>query len=40
MARITGWNWWLPKMPARLLCVEPSPAPRPAARKPASEGVL
>ena len=23
------WNWWLPQMPARLLRVEPSPAPRP-----------
>jgi putative drug exporter of the RND superfamily len=22
------WNWWLPKMPARLLGVEPSPLPR------------
>jgi RND superfamily putative drug exporter len=22
------WNWWLPKMPARLLRVEPSPSPR------------
>jgi putative drug exporter of the RND superfamily len=26
------WNWWLPKMPAKLLRVEPSPAPRPATR--------
>jgi putative drug exporter of the RND superfamily len=25
------WNWWLPSMPARLLRVEPSPSPRPAA---------
>jgi RND superfamily putative drug exporter len=24
------WNWWLPSMPAKLLRVEPSPAPRPA----------
>jgi RND superfamily putative drug exporter len=22
------WNWWLPKLPARLLRVEPSPSPR------------
>jgi RND superfamily putative drug exporter len=21
------WNWWLPKLPARLLRVEPSPSP-------------
>src|SRR3954468_11327860 len=25
------WNWWLPRWPARLLRVEPSLAPRPAA---------
>jgi RND superfamily putative drug exporter len=35
-----SWNWWLPKMPARLLRVEPSPTPRPATRKPAAEGAL
>jgi putative drug exporter of the RND superfamily len=23
-----SWNWWLPKMPARLLRVQPSPSPR------------
>jgi len=22
------WNWWLPRFPARLLRVEPSPPPR------------
>jgi putative drug exporter of the RND superfamily len=22
------WNWWLPRLPARLLRVEPSPSPR------------
>jgi RND superfamily putative drug exporter len=32
-----SWNWWLPKMPARLLRVEPSPSPRPSAGKPALE---
>jgi RND superfamily putative drug exporter len=35
-----SWNWWLPKMPARMLRVEPSPTPRPATRKPATEGAL
>ena len=25
------WNWWLPRLPARLLRVEPSPSPRLAA---------
>jgi putative drug exporter of the RND superfamily len=35
-----SWNWWLPTMPARLLRVEPSPSPRPATRKPATEGAL
>ena len=25
------WNWWLPRMPARLLRVQPSPLPRLAA---------
>ncbi len=35
-----SWNWWLPQMPARLLRVEPSPSPRPATRKPATEAGL
>ncbi len=35
-----SWNWWLPRMPARLLRVEPSPSPRPAAGKPAAEVAL
>jgi putative drug exporter of the RND superfamily len=35
-----SWNWWLPRMPARLLRVEPSPTPRPAAGKPATEVAL
>jgi putative drug exporter of the RND superfamily len=35
-----SWNWWLPKMPARLLRVEPSPTPRPATHRPATEGAL
>ena len=35
-----SWNWWLPKMPARLLRVEPSPSPRPAGQQPATEGAL
>jgi RND superfamily putative drug exporter len=35
-----SWNWWLPKMPARLLRVEPSPSPRPASHKPATEGAV
>jgi RND superfamily putative drug exporter len=30
------WNWWLPQLPARLLRVAPSPAPRLAARAEAS----
>ncbi len=34
------WNWWLPRMPARLLRVEPSPAPRPGPPRPAAEGAL
>jgi putative drug exporter of the RND superfamily len=34
------WNWWLPRMPARLLRVEPSAAPRPAGRTPAAEGAV
>ncbi len=38
-----SWNWWLPKMPARLLRVEPSPSPRPepgpaAGQSPAAPG--
>ncbi len=32
------WNWWLPQMPARLLRVEPSPAPSSANRRAATEG--
>jgi putative drug exporter of the RND superfamily len=32
------WNWWLPKMPARLLRVEPSPGPIPASQRTATEG--
>jgi putative drug exporter of the RND superfamily len=35
-----SWNWWLPQMPARLLRVEPSPSPRPASAKPATEGAI
>jgi RND superfamily putative drug exporter len=35
-----SWNWWLPRMPARLLRVEPSPAPRPSGGKPATEVAL
>ncbi|MGD1056132.1 MAG: MMPL family transporter, partial [Solirubrobacteraceae bacterium] len=35
-----SWNWWLPQMPARLLRVEPSPSPRPAGHKPATEGAI
>jgi RND superfamily putative drug exporter len=35
-----SWNWWLPKMPARLLRVEPSPTPRAATGKPATEVAL
>ncbi len=35
-----SWNWWLPRMPARLLRVEPSPSPRPAAGRPATEVAL
>jgi putative drug exporter of the RND superfamily len=31
------WNWWLPKMPARLLRVEPSPGPMPASQRTATE---
>jgi len=34
------WNWWLPSMPARLLRVEPSPSPRPSARRATAEGAL
>src|SRR5271165_6130497 len=34
------WNWWLPRMPARLLRVEPSPSPRPVAQHAATEGAL
>jgi putative drug exporter of the RND superfamily len=32
-----SWNWWLPRMPARLLRVEPSPSPRPSTGNPATE---
>jgi RND superfamily putative drug exporter len=32
-----SWNWWLPRMPARLLRVEPSPSPRPSTGSPATE---
>jgi len=35
-----SWNWWLPKMPARILRVEPSPSPRPAGQQPATEAAL
>jgi RND superfamily putative drug exporter len=35
-----SWNWWLPRMPARLLRVEPSPSPRPASHQPATEGAI
>jgi len=40
-----SWNWWLPKLPARLLRVEPSPSPRPAGgpaggQNPAAEGAV
>ncbi len=35
-----SWNWWLPRMPARLLRVEPSPSPRPLSHNPAAEGAL
>jgi len=34
------WNWWLPRMPAKLLRVEPSPPPRPLRRRTAAEGAL
>ena len=34
------WNWWLPRMPARLLRVDPSPAPSPASRRTATEGAV
>jgi putative drug exporter of the RND superfamily len=34
-----SWNWWLPRMPARLLRVEPSPSPRPAGQA-ATEGAV
>jgi RND superfamily putative drug exporter len=34
------WNWWLPQMPAKLLRVEPSPAPSPASRRTATEGAV
>jgi putative drug exporter of the RND superfamily len=33
-----SWNWWLPRIPARLLGVKPSPSPRPAPRSTAAEG--
>jgi RND superfamily putative drug exporter len=32
IALMGRWNWWLPPGPARLLRVEPSPPPRPAAQ--------
>jgi RND superfamily putative drug exporter len=38
-----SWNWWLPRMPARLLRVEPSPLTPPAGQhtaKPATEGAM
>ena len=34
------WNWWLPRMPARLLRVEPSPTPRQPSGRPATEPAL
>jgi putative drug exporter of the RND superfamily len=34
------WNWWLPKMPAKLLRVEPSQPPRPERPRAATEGAL
>jgi RND superfamily putative drug exporter len=34
------WNWWLPRVPARLLRVDPSPSPHASAPQPAAEGAL